>query len=132
MEKYFCNYNQALALKELGFKERTLFYFEGNVSKMHNSETGWDFNSSFKTCISRPLKAQVFEWFREKYKIGHDILCPFISFQGKDGRLNGGHPKFEMYVTDEEQLSIKDEEFYHNSYEEAESTAIDKLIELLK
>jgi len=131
MKKYFVSFTQAVALKELGFDENCFATFDSD--KWFEVQ---DFAQNYDTfpshIIAAPLKAQVFEWFREKHKIGHDILCPFISFQGKDGKLHGENAKFEMYITDEEQLSITDEEFYHNSYEEAESAAIDKLIELLK
>lgn len=117
MEKYFCDYEQSLALKELGFRERTLFYFEENVSKMHNSETGWDFNSSFKTCTSRPLKAQVFEWARNGYKI-QSLIQEYM--------LNT-----YMYTIDDginSDISVVGFE----TYEEAESACIDELIKIIK
>jgi hypothetical protein len=62
MEEHFVNYNQALALKELGFKERCSHYFDHNKFKIHNEISGWDFNTSFITCVSAPLKSQVFKF----------------------------------------------------------------------
>ena len=53
MEKYFCNYNQSLALKELGFDEPCL-------------KTMLDFDITYESNIKMPLKSQVFEWFRKQ------------------------------------------------------------------
>jgi hypothetical protein len=131
MQEHFVNYNQALALKELGFKERCSHYFEHNKFKIHNEISGWDFNTSFITCVSAPLKSQVFKWFRDKHMIGHNIECPFVSYSGKNARLREDN-RYMMYITDEDQLSLTDDEFYHGTYEEAESACIDKLIEIIK
>ena len=36
MEKYFANYNQSLALKELGFDEDCLAYYQKNKNTFNN------------------------------------------------------------------------------------------------
>jgi hypothetical protein len=40
--------------------------------------------------------------------------------------------RYELYITDEEQLSLPEDIFYSTDYFEAESKAIDKLIEIIK
>ena len=71
MEKEFVTYEQALALKELGFDEKCL--------SRYCSVTEWeeltgeillqniDCNVSERFLVKAPLKQQVFRWFREKY-----------------------------------------------------------------
>ena len=117
MEKYFCDYTQSLALKELGFKERVSRYFENGKFKLYPEIHGWDFNTSFTTCVSAPLKSQVFEWVRNEYKI-QSLIQEYM--------LNT-----YMYTIDDginSDISVVGFE----TYEEAESACIDKLIELLK
>lgn len=68
MEKYI-SAEIAQRLKALGFKERVLTYYENGVPKLYNNITGWDCNTSFMTCVSRPTYSEVFRWFREKYGV---------------------------------------------------------------
>lgn len=120
MEEHFVNYNQALALKELRFKERCSHYFEHNKFKIHNEISGWDFNTSFITCVSVPLKSQVFKWFRNNHSING-----IVSYYSK-GQWN-------IEILDykgNELIQIEDNTFW--SYEEAESACIDNLIEIIK
>ena len=91
-------YGFALTLKELGFKERVLTYYENEVPKLHNDINGWDFNTSFITCVSRPTFQEAFDWFWENHEL-HSHVRPFFDFEGnmqyqfeilikKDGRYN--------------------------------------------
>jgi hypothetical protein len=67
-----------------------------------------------------PLKSQVFEWGRKNHSI-HGI----VSYYGKS--------QWNIEILDykgNELIQIEDNTFW--SYEEAESTCIDKLIELLQ
>ena len=114
-ENLFCTYEQALALKELGFNEPCLYtyYFDGTVGL----EIGWaNYNITDELC-SRPLKSQVFKWFRDNYKI-QSLVQEYL--------LNT-----YMYTIDDginSDISIVGFE----TYEEAESACIDKLIEIIK
>jgi len=56
---------------------------------------------------------------------------PFVSYSGTRAEICG-RELYEMYVTDEDQLSISDDEFFSLTYEEAESKAIDLLIKIVK
>jgi hypothetical protein len=62
MEKEFVTYEQALALKELGFDDECLKYYSEEYGMFVVSDyyDGGHF-------VLAPLKQQVFRWFREKY-----------------------------------------------------------------
>jgi hypothetical protein len=124
MEEYFVNYNQALALKELGFDEPCFKYIYtgdtgNNVNRYEEVEPSRAKNYSNYNflCISQPLKSQVFKWFRDEHKTQSLIQEYDINnymFTIDDG-ING----------DISVVGFK-------TYEEAESACIDKLIELIK
>jgi hypothetical protein len=116
MEKEFIPYEQALALKELGFDEPCFGYFYTEdkffETKIKNSELEEDCS------ISAPLYQQAFRWFREKYDFDIGI--------GKDS-----HDIYHFQI---------DTNYYGNwilpifsrKYEEAELECLKKLIEIVK
>ena len=123
MEKYFCNYKQALALKELGFDMPCIAtYTEGAIG--NGNDLQWfvspleGVNKDF-TFVAAPLKSQVFEWFREKHQLFGVVLCDLC------WNISGGvaNDYGDAYDWDSER---------YETYEEAESACIDKLIELIK
>ena len=126
MEKHFINYNQSLALKELGFGEPCFKYIYtgdtgNNVDRNEEVEPSKakNYNADL-LCISTPLKSQVFEWGRKNHSI-----YSIISYYGK-GQWN-------IEILDykgNELIQIEDNTFW--SYEEAESACIDQLIEIVK
>ena len=62
MKKEFIPYEQALALKELGFDEPCLSaFFEDKIKRCDNVQ------NSKCDYLSAPLYQQAFRWFREKY-----------------------------------------------------------------
>ena len=75
MKNYFVNYNQALALKKLGFDMPCFRYvYTGdtgnNVDRYEETEPSRAINFNHDSlCISQPLKSQVFEWVRKEYRI---------------------------------------------------------------
>jgi hypothetical protein len=123
MEKYFVTYEQALALKELGFDEPCLKLWEKTILFTSLVDP-----SEFKKVVSErytkaPLKAQVFEWFRKDYK-----KLPAIDHSSINGwyfviREIGG-------TTDPMLKAVSVGNF--KTYEEAESVCIDKLIEIVQ
>ena len=130
MEDLFATYNQALALKELGFNEpcfgnynnltdKTRFIFgktnEGTIT--WNKVPGTNKIVISNDRILAPLKQQVFKWFRDNYKI-QSLVQEYL--------LNN-----YMYTIDDgisSDISIVGFE----TYEEAESACIDNLIEIIK
>ena len=123
MEKYFVNYNQSLALKELGFDMSCFKYIYtgdtgNNIDRYEEVEPSRAKNyNKYFLCISQPLKSQVFEWFRKEYGYWSYIK------EATKGTCRFYIEKF-------------DEKFFNSdiidSYEEAESSCIDKLIEIVK
>ena len=116
----FIPYEQALALKELGFDEpcfghywENLFYYE---TTHHHPST---MPNSPESCLA-PLYQQAFRWFREKYKIFSCIMTEY-SYGGNISayHINGLH-----------QSNISKGDFYN--YEEAELACLIKLIEIVK
>jgi hypothetical protein len=75
MEKEFIPYEQALALKELGFDEPCVSYF---VNKNHLKIPHFVYETNAKLkkywCLA-PLYQQAFRWFREKYGIFSSTWC---------------------------------------------------------
>ena len=121
MEKQFATYEQSLALKELGFdkfmREDCLAYFNTSNSNYHLETRDWWClpENDFQYALSAPLKQQVFKFFREIYAISFFII--------------------DIYPA-EYQLNIHNGSNYEQTefetYEEAESACIDKLIEIVK
>ena len=127
MEKEFVKYETALALKELGFDEPCFGY--------------WNIDPQIKTpyfnmvkpfehdwCLPAPLYQQAFRFFREKYMLLHEIV-----FYRENKRTKKGY----WYVIDKWNKEFTKREIigttvYFETYEEAESTCLDKLIEIVK
>ena len=116
IEKLFCSYEQSLSLKEMGFNESCLGYYdcERDFKLVPNKH-------KFLYCeVARPLKHQVYKWFWVYYHLSHNI------FDWLDD--------FELTIT--EWSLCKDRIVYEyprfETYEKAESVCIDKLIEIIK
>lgn len=111
MEKEFVSWSQAVALKELGFGEPCFGYYDCErdfkiVPNKHN----------YLSCeFARPLRQQVFRWFRDKHKIQSLI---------QEYDVN----TFMFTIDDGINRDVSVVGF--TSYEEAESACIDGLIEL--
>ena len=104
MEKEFIPYEQALALKELGFDETCIrgWYEDGGI---------W-YHPDSDIVLDNPTFSQAFRWFREKY--GDYLLYSF-----------GVIPHFTII----QNLIIEDSKI---TYEEAELECLKKLIEIAK
>jgi len=126
MEKELIPYEQALDLKELGFDEECLAFYNSTFQTpnellypQYGGEVGnWNVENHL---ISAPLYQQAFRWFREKYGI-----TVFIDYTYLDGmqfgfkwvKLNGDFGEDWNEVL--------------NTYEEAELACLKKLIEIVK
>lgn len=113
MKKEFIPYEQAVALKELGFDEKTFYYYvpNGDLQSMdYIEQQRWTFTPA-------PLYQQAFRWFREKYNI---------------------KPCFDWHPTEKYRYCI----YYsintyfqqcdYKTHEEAELYCLIKLIEIVK
>ena len=134
MTKEFVTYNQALALKELGFDEPCLAFYSPK-EELHPvfqepSKGPYFNNGSFIETLRAPLYQQAFRWFREKHN-----LC------GEVYTVNMGAIDYTFQIRDLYSEDIKHDNFeaytggYTGTfltYEEAESACLDKLIEICK
>lgn len=128
MEKEFIPYEQALALKELGFDEACLAQYKKYDVGEATLDIGFSKNeivSKFEKLIlfcSAPLYQQVFRWFREKYGLEHKILRDSYGCR--------------YQITKVTPTSLEDIEcngqYPNTSYEEAELECLKKLIEIVK
>lgn len=142
MKNEFIKYNEALALKKLGFdepcfgwysesKEKVTYHIPCSHNKDYNTKTRPWTTDEFECCTA-PLYQQCFKWFREKYSLFHNIWN-YTHREPTDLVPNGF-----TYSIDEDWITIigKKEngyfEKYYNTYEEAESACLDKLIEMVK
>jgi hypothetical protein len=115
--KDFISYEEALELKQLGFKERclghyweNLFYFRttfNHPSTMPNSP---------ESCLA-PTYSQAFRWFREK----HNLF----------GQVNI-HTYFIYNISNGDFKMVKKYDKLFETYEEAELECLKKLIEIVK
>ena len=130
MDKEFVPYEEALALKELGFDE-PCFGYSDNKGKLHYNTNGrpvvkdwiWVDNQILPTdMVLAPTFSQAFRWFREKKVLG--LVNPIDDWNSWSYSILAEDcmsPFFEMEHGDE-----------YKSYEEAEIACLKKLIELAK
>jgi hypothetical protein len=130
MDIEFVTYEQALALKELGFDERCLIKSEHTKKcmekerpggcQLHNLHCGYPDCTIDKTItpIPLPLKQQVFRWFREN----HNWIGGVRMLSGGSNYLVG-----EFYK-DEDNSFMR----FRGTYEEIENDCINELIDRVK
>jgi hypothetical protein len=128
MNKEFIPYEQALALKELGFNEPCIAFYTQNAygdgKKLQWFRKPNDCNSDY-VFISAPLYQQAFRWFRENYELDSEIY------------MNHEYGvKFYTYLVLKLEKSIVSHKSGYavkqNTYEEAELECLKKLIEIVK
>ena len=123
IENEFIPYEQALALKELGFDEPCL----GNYRLPSNRLiTEWEIRNTPEHTLgtSAPLYQQTFRWFREKYDL---IACNDY----------GNNKYFYWIISKDEKFFFDNEDenrncIVYNTYEKAELECLKKLIEIVK
>jgi len=112
MQKEFIPYEQALALKELGFDKPCFGYYEnGTFIFWYDSVQ----ESELLLNCTAPLYQQAFRWFREKYP----------DFDFGVGKIYNGSNTYHYHIN----LIW---EYFEGTYEEAELACLNKLIEICK
>jgi len=141
MTKEFIPYEEALALKELGFDEPCLAFYQ--IENFEKSPCGVDdkdeyIRTGFATCknseipehfTSSPLFQQAFRWFREKHNLEYQIM------KSANGNYSAViHLNTQEYLDKISTLhhACVDEVVDCYSYEEAELACLRKLIEIVK
>ena len=122
MEKEFIPYEQALALKELGFEYvSTIFAYDEAGELYTRSGIPHDFN--IRGLLSAPSFSQAFRWFREKHVL-HSYIETLQS-------ITNGYLAYD-YVILGEGIKTEDDGRTLNTYEEAELECLKKLISIVK
>lgn len=127
MNKEFIPYEEALALKELGFDEECLFRYTAqedltnkgcydNSSPSDAMLTAYEIHESH---ILAPLYQQAFRWFREEHNL-HSLIMPKITPSNTI-----------VYYLYEGKVKNNWENCFE-TYEEAELECLRKLIEIVK
>ena len=108
MNKEFVKYEQALALKELGFDEPCFGYYD----------EGGNLYTEMVEVLKAPLYQQAFRWIREKYNIHAEMV-----FSEKPDR-------FYYYIGN--MVTGDMDRGTDMSYEEAELECLNTLIQIVK
>jgi len=146
MKNEFTPYDRSLKLKQLGFEDECMAYYEISVTEVEHEEDGtsgpfgWkqgevsfekrffknniqgiDCSNENWLEVGAPLFQQAFRWFREKY--GYDVSIK---------KCTPSEYRFEI-----EQLFVERDNYYFidfvfKTYEEAELACLDKLIEIVE
>jgi hypothetical protein len=125
LESEFVTYEQALALKELGFDDISWFDNQASLYDVNGEHTmytnyGVMYSGLSDGYIPAPLKQQVFRWFREKYNLHHIVIW------------DSDNNNFDAGLFGELVIPFLEEDTIFSTYEEAENACIDKLIEIAK
>ena len=136
MNKEFVQHEEAIALKELGFNELCLAYYQkssviGDDTILpliiRKDATNWNDYSFSKLGVpfySAPLYQQAFRWFRDKYGLYPNIMTSIESY------LCG----YEIWDKNNEQsIDYSDNtDDWNMTYEEAELSCLRTLIKIVK
>lgn len=123
MDKQFVPHKQSLKLKELGFEEECLGYYNKKhelriAGQIHVGLDGEEMSNGVlnsKYC-SAPLWQQAFDWFREKHNL-HIFITPFDI----NDMLHYQFAVLNFYI-----------DRNHLTYQEAQLACLDKLIEIVE
>jgi hypothetical protein len=126
MEKEFIPYEQALALKELGFDESTYTWRQHGNGISGDVEGRRDYyNRKGDTYTALPLYQQAFRWFREKYG-----LCGHIQPENDEEDLIAW--EYVILRISNSEVFFTDRKSNNTLPEEAELACLKKLIEIVK
>ena len=120
-ELEFVPYEEALALKELGFNKWVFAYYTNDKQYPFIMDVG-DLKEKYKEETQAPLYQQAFRFFREKYKINSQIaFCEYAIESCNSWKFTFDNPTGNQFWNGE-----------FNTYEEAELECLRKLIEIVK
>ena len=124
--KEFIPYEESEDLKELGFNEECLGFYNPTIDmniKLNNDTYG-GFGLTLEHIVKAPLYQQAFRWFREKYGIMNRITSYAFGYQI---HLDNTPPNDIPYID-----RRYDSDVDYKKYEEAELACLKKLIEIVK
>lgn len=134
MEKQFVPYELAVKLKELGFDEECMSFYNlsGRLNLSRIDSFNWiirnsDDNIIKLKCVAAPLWQQAFDWFREYYGFTYIIddynIDGVIGYDLQIRKLND----FVIGVRNK----VIWNSFSHSTFHEARHACLEKLIELI-
>jgi hypothetical protein len=129
MNKEFVPYEEALALKELGFDEPCFAVYFNTTQQLYFDKYINEFNKEVRTLA--PTFSQAFRWFRYKYWYTALILCDSfeIVMQTATSKTliskTGEYRPNYITSTWHKEVELK-------SYDESELACLKKLIEIAK
>jgi hypothetical protein len=144
MEKEFVIYSLALRMKKLGYNGSCFAFYQ--VENFEEKPCGVDdrdeyIRTGFATCknseipehfTSAPTYSQAFRWFREKYDFSHSISK---TYRGQYMPYVNGEELLDMDTEKKVDDNVIDDFGYkwlYDSYEEAETACLQKLIEIVE
>ena len=127
MTKYFIPYEQALALKELGFDGPCLAFYSPKEELYPVFQE--PSNGSFIETLRAPLYQQTFKWFREKYNIQGYIYSSTVRSNAEKTKQFTGYI-WKIKGIDTPFLSTDARDELHDTYESTEQSCLKKLIEI--
>jgi hypothetical protein len=136
MDKEFIPYEQALALRKLGFEspypiggyqggkvfyyEKGELYYDGRPMYSSDSHSGQ---------LLAPLYQQAFRWFREKYNLVHTV---YSNASGYIWELHYNQERGGTHICDSGESGDCEMSGMFTTYEKAELECLKKLIEIAK
>jgi hypothetical protein len=140
LEKEFIPYQQALALKELGFDEPCFKAYDSKGVLQKCTSDYWDISSlniineatTSNLKVLAPTFSQAFYFFRNKYGLMH-IINPY-DFTAEINYLNKRvvNDVYGDFIPHDHLVDDEGEEIKHLSYEEAENACLLELINICK
>jgi hypothetical protein len=130
MTRDFLPYEQAVALRDLGFDEPGLGYYLCRNSAYGIDDlsitTEWiDLFPYDSSSCKAPTFSQAFRWFREKFRLKGEVNTADMVWSTWSFNIELKGSSFFFY-------SGLTEHNYFNSYEEAQLACLNKLIEIIK
>ena len=133
IEKDFVPYEEALALKELGFDEPCNTCYDKLEMVASYGENAFDYKN-YNTSgyiVSRPTFSQAFRWFRYKYWYTALILCDSFQIVMQLSTSKTLDSKTGEYIANYSTQTYHKEEGL-KSYDESELACLKQLIEISK
>ena len=130
MNREFVPYEQAKALKELGFDEPCWAWWhieDCDTRFCYSDQRSPIINSRETEVVGLPTYSQAFRWFREKdYYSEIRVGCTQI-----DGGIGYEWWVWKPNGIEEWSIQMPGEEWSYETYEEAEQACLDKLIQIV-
>lgn len=121
MEKEFLPYEQALALKELGFNKECLGWYHPTGYIVYSITRDKD------SIVNSPTLSQAFRFFREDYNIVHTV---YSNASGYIWELHYNQERGGTHICDSGESGDCEMSGMFTTYEKAELECIKKLIEI--